>query len=104
MCKILGAAAEEGYGFHDILNLGKAVTGALSSIAATLDHAHVPGRAEHGRIPDDTVEIGLGLHNEPVRLQRSVNKASTHRITGIFRGETATVKRRADCANVGPSP
>lgn len=68
MCKILGAAAEADYGFQETLGLGKAVTGALSSIAATLDHAHVPGRTEHGRIADDTVEIGLGLHNEPVSL------------------------------------
>nr|EAQ71491.1 hypothetical protein MGCH7_ch7g898 [Pyricularia oryzae 70-15] len=37
----------------------------IVSIAATLDHCHVPGRAEHGMLDPDEVEIGTGPHNEP---------------------------------------
>jgi len=48
--------------------LGAGVTSAIASIACTLGHCHVPGRSEHSIIPGDTVEIGLGLHNEPVSL------------------------------------
>lgn len=93
VCKILGAAAEEEYGFQEILGLGKATTGALSSIAATLEHAHVPGRAEHGRIPDDTIEIGLGLHNEPVNPDHHKHKDTiAYTLKGLFRCKTSTFK------------
>lgn len=66
VCKILGAAAEANLSFADVLNLGQAVNKNLVSIAATLDHCHVPGRSTFAQIPKDTVELGLGLHNEPV--------------------------------------
>lgn len=67
VCKILGAASEAGYSFQETLSLGKAVTGGLLSIGCTLGHCHVPGRdnAKYGVIGEDTIEIGLGLHNEP---------------------------------------
>ncbi|KAG7442219.1 dihydroxyacetone kinase [Guyanagaster necrorhizus] len=67
VCKILGAAAEGGLTFRETLELGRAVTGGLLSIGCTLGHCHVPGRdnAKYGVIGEDTIEIGLGLHNEP---------------------------------------
>ena len=66
VCKILGAASEAKWKFEDVLNLGRAVTGAIASIGCTMGHCHVPGRGDKAPIPDDVVEIGLGLHNEPV--------------------------------------
>ena len=66
VCKILGAASEAKWKFEDVLNLGRAVTGAVASIGCTMGHCHVPGRGDKAPIPDDVVEIGLGLHNEPV--------------------------------------
>lgn len=67
VCKILGAASEADYTFPTTLSLGKAVTDGLLSIGCTLGHCHVPGRdnSKYGVIEDDTIEIGLGLHNEP---------------------------------------
>ncbi|KAG5652494.1 hypothetical protein H0H81_004851 [Sphagnurus paluster] len=77
VCKILGAAAASVPSpssslphlstFDALMNLGRATTSALVSIGCTLGHCHVPGRSvsDYGIIPDDTVEIGLGLHNEP---------------------------------------
>ncbi|KAL1665340.1 Dak1 domain-containing protein [Schizophyllum commune] len=65
VCKILGAASEAKWKFEDVLNLGRAVTGAVASIGCTMGHCHVPGRGDKAPIPDDVVEIGLGLHNEP---------------------------------------
>lgn len=41
VCKILGAAAEEGFSFKDTLNLGKEVVDALVSCVVALDHTHV---------------------------------------------------------------
>ena len=63
--KVLGAAAAEGLGVDELWELGTAVTGQIVSIAATLDHCHVPGRTEHGALGEGVVEIGTGPHNEP---------------------------------------
>jgi dihydroxyacetone kinase len=63
--KILGAAAAEGASLEELYDLGTAVNGQVVSIAATLDHCHVPGRTEHGALNEDEVEIGTGPHNEP---------------------------------------
>ncbi|KAK5657780.1 hypothetical protein OQA88_2853 [Cercophora sp. LCS_1] len=63
--KILGAAGARGASLDELYDLGIAVTGQIVSIAATLDHCHVPGRTEHGALNDDEVEIGTGPHNEP---------------------------------------
>jgi len=64
--KFIGAASEADWSFDAVLKLGQAVTGAIASIASTLDHCHVSGRSEYSIIPPRTVEIGLGLHNGPV--------------------------------------
>ncbi|KAL2127135.1 hypothetical protein VTI74DRAFT_11266 [Chaetomium olivicolor] len=63
--KILGAAAAKGAELDELYELGMAVNGQVVSIAATLDHCHVPGRTEHGALAEDEVEIGTGPHNEP---------------------------------------
>jgi dihydroxyacetone kinase len=64
--KVLGAAAANGVPFEELLSLGNALNGQIVSIATTLDHCHVPGRAEHQQLDDSTIEIGTGPHNEPV--------------------------------------
>ncbi|KAH6635073.1 dihydroxyacetone kinase [Chaetomium sp. MPI-SDFR-AT-0129] len=69
--KILGAAANAPSGsggpatLDGLYELGTAVNAQIVSIAATLDHCHVPGRTEHGVLGKDEVEIGTGPHNEP---------------------------------------
>lgn len=65
--KIMGAAAATASraSLDDVYGLGQAVAKQLVSIAATLDHCHVPGRTEHGALAADEVEIGTGPHNEP---------------------------------------
>ncbi|KAH7150330.1 dihydroxyacetone kinase [Dactylonectria estremocensis] len=63
--KIMGGAAGLGGSLDDVYNLGVAFSQQIVSIAATLDHCHVPGRTEHGMLGDDEVELGTGPHNEP---------------------------------------
>ncbi|KAK4233976.1 dihydroxyacetone kinase [Achaetomium macrosporum] len=63
--KILGAAAAQGASLDELYDLGTAVNSQIVSIAATLDHCHVPGRTEHGALDDNEIEIGTGPHNEP---------------------------------------
>lgn len=63
--KVMGGAAGQGGSLDDVYDLGVAFSQQIVSIAATLDHCHVPGRAEHATLGDDEVEIGTGPHNEP---------------------------------------
>ncbi|KAK2007733.1 dihydroxyacetone kinase [Colletotrichum eremochloae] len=64
--KVLGGAAGAKAGtLDDIHKLGVAVESEIVSIAATMDHCHVPGRSEHARLDADEVEVGTGPHNEP---------------------------------------
>ncbi|KAF5134029.1 Dihydroxyacetone kinase [Metarhizium anisopliae] len=63
--KVMGGAAGAGGSLDDVYDLGVAFSQQIVSIAATLDHCHVPGRTEHGMLNDDEVEIGTGPHNEP---------------------------------------
>lgn len=63
--KVMGGAAGGGAPLDDVYDLGVAFSRQIVSIAATLDHCHVPGRAEHAVLGEDEVEIGTGPHNEP---------------------------------------
>lgn len=63
--KVMGGAAGAGGSLDDVYNLGVAVSKQIVSIAATLDHCHVPGRSEHAQLAANEVEIGTGPHNEP---------------------------------------
>lgn len=63
--KVMGGAAGQGASLDDVYDLGVAFSQQIVSIAATLDHCHVPGRTEHAVLADDEVEIGTGPHNEP---------------------------------------
>ncbi|KAF5522644.1 Dihydroxyacetone kinase [Colletotrichum aenigma] len=60
-----GAAGVKAGSFDEIYQLGVAVENEIVSIAATLDHCHVPGRTEHAQLKADELEIGTGPHNEP---------------------------------------
>ncbi|KAJ4385679.1 hypothetical protein N0V93_010108 [Gnomoniopsis smithogilvyi] len=63
--KIMGGAAGQGASLDDVYDLGVAFSQQIVSIAATLDHCHVPGRTEHAMLGEDEVELGTGPHNEP---------------------------------------
>lgn len=63
--KVLGGAAGAGGSLDQVYDLGVAFSQQIASIAATLDHCHVPGRTEHATLSADEIEIGTGPHNEP---------------------------------------
>lgn len=63
--KVMGGAAGAGASLDEVYDLGVAFSQQIVSIAATLDHCHVPGRAEHAMLKDNEVELGTGPHNEP---------------------------------------
>ncbi|KAI6086768.1 glycerone kinase [Hypoxylon rubiginosum] len=63
--KAIGGAAGAGGSLDEVYDLGVAFSQQIVSIAATLDHCHVPGRTEHATLDGDVLEIGTGPHNEP---------------------------------------
>lgn len=63
--KVMGGASGAGGSLDQVYDLGVAFSQQIVSIAVTLDHCHVPGRAEHAQSAVDELEIGTGPHNEP---------------------------------------
>ncbi|KAI0114436.1 dihydroxyacetone kinase [Nemania sp. FL0031] len=63
--KVMGGASGTGGSLDQVYDLGIAFSQQIVSIAVTLDHCHVPGRAEHAQSKIDELEIGTGPHNEP---------------------------------------
>ncbi|KAI5920943.1 dihydroxyacetone kinase [Camillea tinctor] len=63
--KVMGGASGAGGSLDQVYDLGVAFSQQIVSIAATLDHCHVPGRAEHAQLSENEIEIGTGPHNEP---------------------------------------
>ncbi len=68
--KMCGALAELGGSLPEVYNLAKQTSSSIVSLGASLEHVHVPGRAipdassdEH--IPQEEIEVGMGIHNEP---------------------------------------
>ena len=68
--KMCGALAELGGSLSEVYNLAKQASSSIVSVGASLEHVHVPGRAipdagsdEH--IPQEEIEVGMGIHNEP---------------------------------------
>ena len=69
--KICGALAEAGADMDEILKVGTLARENVVSVAASLSRVHVIGRPlkdadeELQRLPHGTVELGMGIHNEP---------------------------------------
>ncbi|KAF7512114.1 hypothetical protein GJ744_002276 [Endocarpon pusillum] len=68
--KMCGALAELGGSLPDVYNLAKQASSSIVSVGASLEHVHVPGRAipdtsSDENIPQEEVEVGMGIHNEP---------------------------------------
>ena len=69
--KACGALAEMGGSLKDTARIGRLVGDNLVSVAVSLSRVHVIGRPitdadeENERLPIGTIEIGMGIHNEP---------------------------------------
>ncbi|KAJ1332038.1 triose/dihydroxyacetone kinase [Microdochium nivale] len=83
--KVMGGAAGEGASLDDVYDLGVAVADQIVSIAATLDHCHVPGRTEHGALADNELEIGTGPHNEPGYTKLSPAPSPRELVATLFK-------------------
>jgi triose/dihydroxyacetone kinase / FAD-AMP lyase (cyclizing) len=71
VAKVCGALAEMGEGLEEVARVGGLVGDNVVSVAASLSRTHVIGRPasdaveEAERLPAGTLELGMGIHNEP---------------------------------------
>ena len=75
--KICGAAAEEGQSLAQVTELCRKVNGQGRSMGVALTACITPGSGEPSfDLPDDEVEIGIGIHGEPGRFREKMRPAS----------------------------
>ena len=81
--KVVGAAAEEGYDLDAVLALAQRVNAAGRSMGVALTSCTVPaaGRPTFD-LPDDEMEVGVGIHGEPGRHR--VALAPAHEIARML--------------------
>jgi len=75
--KIVGAAAEEGRDLAAVVELAKKVNGQGRSMGMALTSCTVPAAGKPTfDLPDDQMEIGIGIHGEPGRHREPLAPAS----------------------------
>ena len=108
--KICGAAAEEGKSLAEVAEICRRVNGQGRSMGMALTACITPGSGEPSfDLPDDEMEIGIGIHGEPGRFReplgpparssngsrpRSSRTCRTSRATRCWRSSTAWAARR----------
>ncbi len=75
--KVVGAAAEEGVGLDEVAALAQRVADATRSMGMALTSCTVPaaGRPTFD-LPEDEMEIGIGIHGEPGRHREPLTDAA----------------------------
>ncbi|TWP43035.1 dihydroxyacetone kinase subunit DhaK, partial [Lentzea tibetensis] len=75
--KIAGALAEGGAGIAEVAELGRRVNLASRSFAVALTSCTTPAAGRPGfDLPDDEMEIGVGIHGEPGRRREKLASAN----------------------------
>jgi phosphoenolpyruvate---glycerone phosphotransferase subunit DhaK len=81
--KIVGAAAEEGYDLDGVVELAQRVNANGRSMGVALTSCTVPAAGKPTfDLPDDEMEVGVGIHGEPGRHR--VPLASAKEIAGML--------------------
>jgi dihydroxyacetone kinase-like protein len=74
--KIAGARAERGASLREVAELGRRVNAASRSFAVALTACTTPAAGKPGfDLPDDEIEVGVGIHGEPGRSREKVRSA-----------------------------
>ncbi|GAB7038627.1 MULTISPECIES: dihydroxyacetone kinase subunit DhaK [Catenuloplanes] len=75
--KVTGALAEEGASLKDVAAIGRAVNERSGSFAVALTAATTPAAGRPGfDLPDDEMEVGVGIHGEPGRRRAKIAPAA----------------------------
>ncbi len=76
MEKIVGAAAEEGQSLQDLADLARKINGQGRSMGMALTSCVVPHAGKPTfDLPEDEMEIGIGIHGEPGRTRMKIKPA-----------------------------
>ncbi|MBD2892401.1 PEP-dependent dihydroxyacetone kinase, dihydroxyacetone-binding subunit DhaK [Actinomadura sp. RB99] len=74
--KIAGALAERDAGLAAVGDIGRQVNAATRSFAVALTACTTPGAGKPGfELPDDEMEVGVGIHGEPGRSRQKLQPA-----------------------------
>lgn len=77
--KMVGAAAEKGYSLDDLEVLGNKVISRTKTMGMSLKPCMVPTTGKLSfELPEDEVEIGLGIHGEPGIHREKMQDANAH--------------------------
>ncbi|KAI9489562.1 Dak1 domain-containing protein [Zychaea mexicana] len=64
--KVAGAlAAQKGSTLEQVRQAAEYVNQHSATLGVALDHCHVPGSTTVQKLPEDQIELGMGIHNEP---------------------------------------
>src|SRR3954464_12876495 len=75
--KICGAAAAQGRSLADVAELCRRVNGSARSMGMALTACTTPASGEPSfDLPDDEMEIGIGIHGEPGRYREKLGPAA----------------------------
>ena len=75
--KIAGAAAEQGRSLTEVADVARRVNSAGRSMGMALTSCTVPAAGKPTfDLPDDQIELGIGIHGEPGRLRVPIAPAS----------------------------
>lgn len=74
--KIAGALAEQGGSLTEVADMGKRVNAASRSFAVALTACTTPASGKPGfDLPEDEMEVGVGIHGEPGRSREKLRPA-----------------------------
>src|SRR6185369_4077622 len=74
--KLAGAAADQGRALADVASVARRVNGAARSMGVALTSCTVPAVGHPTfDLPDDEIEVGIGIHGEPGRQRMPVQPA-----------------------------
>jgi dihydroxyacetone kinase-like protein len=74
--KIAGALAEQGADLASVAEMGKRVNAASRSFAVALTPCTTPASGKPGfDLPEDEIEVGVGIHGEPGRSREKLRPA-----------------------------
>jgi dihydroxyacetone kinase-like protein len=74
--KVTGALAEEGGSLADVAAIGRRVNERSASFAVALTACTTPAAGKPGfDLPDDEMEVGVGIHGEPGRRREKLRPA-----------------------------
>ena len=77
--KMVGAAAEKGYSLDELEVLGNKVISRTKTMGMSLKPCMVPTTGKLSfELPEDEVEIGLGIHGEPGTHREKMQNANAH--------------------------